>query len=140
MSAPEKSRRLGERIKEIMGTLIPKLKDPRVGFVTITDVRMSKDNDRATIFYTVLPDTSEEREKTSAGIDSAVGLLRRDLGRVLTVRHIPELVFELDEVAESSRRIEEILAGIDTDGEGVTVDASVYDDGTRPGRGDDDDA
>ena len=129
MSAPDKGRRLAERIKEIVGSLIPKLKDPRVGFVTITDVRMSKDNDRATIYYTVLPDTPEDRETTAAGIGSAVGILRRDLGKVLTVRHIPELVFQLDDVAESGRRIEEILAGIDTDSE-VVVDAAVYDTGS----------
>lgn len=132
MSAPDKGRRLAERIKEIMGSLIPKLKDPRIGFVTITDVRMSKDNDRATIYYTVLPDTPEEREKTAAGIGSAVGLLRRDLGKILTVRHIPELSFQIDEVADSGRRIEEILAGLDTDGEDVVVDTSVYSSAGQP--------
>lgn len=138
MSAPDKGRRLAERIKEIVGTLIPKLKDPRVGFVTITDVRMSKDNDRATIYYTVLPDTAEERERTAAGIGSAVGLLRRDLGKVLTVRHVPELVFQVDEVADSGRRIEEILAGLDTDGEEVVVDATLYSGSGTAGQGDDD--
>lgn len=142
MSTPEKGRRLGERVKEVMGALLPKLKDPRVGFVTVTDVRMSKDNDRATVFYTVLPDTPEERERTAAGIASAVGLLRRDLGKVLTVRHIPELVFELDEVAEGGRRIEEILSTLDTSGEGVVVDASLYAGGAgdrgEGDRGDDD--
>lgn len=138
MSAPEKGRRLGERIKEIMGSLIPKLKDPRIGFVTITDVRMSKDNDRATVYYTVLPDTPEEREKTAAGIDSAVGLLRRDLGKVLTVRHIPELAFQIDSVADSGRRIEEILAGLDTDGE-VVVDPANYSDALQSEEHDGDD-
>lgn len=140
MSTPDKGRRLGERVKEVMGVLLPKLKDPRVGFVTVTDVRMSKDNDRATVFYTVLPDTPEERERTAAGIASAVGLLRRDLGKVLTVRHIPELVFELDEVAEGGRRIEEILSGIDTSGEGVVVDASLYAGGDPDGGHEDADA
>ncbi len=137
MSAPEKGRRLGERIKEIMGSLIPKLKDPRIGFVTITDVRMSKDNDRATIYYTVLPDTPDERDKTAAGITSAVGLLRRDLGKVLTVRHIPELAFHIDEVADQGRRIEEILSGIDTDTD-VVVDASLYASGDAAEEPDDD--
>jgi ribosome-binding factor A len=120
MSAPGSSRhdspaarRLGERIKEIMGTLVPKLKDPRIGFVTITDVRMTADNERATIYYTVLPDSPEERNRTADGLDSAVGLLRRDLGKVLTIRHIPELVFLFDDVADSGRRIEAILADLD---------------------------
>ena len=115
MSNPEKARRLGERVKEIVGQLIPKLKDPRIGFVTVTDVRMSRDNDRATIYYTVLPDTPEARQRAQQGLDSATGLLRRDLGSVLTVRHTPELVFAIDEVADQGRKIEQILADLDTD-------------------------
>lgn len=114
MSGPEKGRRLGERVKELVGTQLPKLKDPRIGFVTVTDVRMSKDNDRATVYYTVLPDTEEQRETTSAGLKSATGTLRRDLGRVLTVRNTPEIVFAFDDVADSGRRIEQILADLDS--------------------------
>jgi ribosome-binding factor A len=113
VSSPEKGRRLAERIKEIVSSQLPKLKDPRVGFVTVTDVRMSRDNDRATVFYTVLPDTPEQREATAAGLASATGLLRRDVGRVLTVRHTPEIAFEIDAVADSGRRIEAILADLD---------------------------
>jgi ribosome-binding factor A len=113
MTAPDKTRRLAERVKEIVSAQIQKLKDPRVGFVTVTDVRMSRDNERATVFYTVLPDTPEQRERTAAGLASATGLLRRELGRVLTVRHTPELVFEIDAVADQGRRIEEILAGLE---------------------------
>ena len=116
MSTPEKGRRLAERVKEIVSSQIPKLKDPRIGFVTVTDVRMSRDNDRATIYYTVLPDTPDQREATARGLASATGLLRRDVGRVLTVRHTPELVFAIDDVAESGRRIEAILHSLaDTD-------------------------
>ncbi|MEE8603313.1 30S ribosome-binding factor RbfA [Euzebya tangerina] len=127
MSAPERGRRLGERVKEIISSQIPTLKDPRVGFVTVTDVRMSGDNERATIYYTVLPDTEEQRRSTAAGLASATGLLRRDLGRALTVRHIPELSFELDDVAERGRRVEQILAGLDADadeGDTLTPDSS----------------
>ncbi len=126
MSAPDKGRRLAERVKEIVSTQIPKLKDPRVGFVTVTDVRMTADNDRANVFYTVLPDTPEQRQSTAAGLASAAGLLRRDMGKVLTVRHTPELVFSIDDVADSGRRIEEILSGLDADsarpGAGLVVD------------------
>lgn len=118
MSAPEKGRRLAERVKEVVSTQLPKLKDPRVGFVTVTDVRMSRDNDRATVYYTVLPDTPEQRATTAQGLASATGLLRRDLGRALTVRHTPELVFEVDDVADSGRRIEQILHEIAQDEQG----------------------
>lgn len=123
MSNPEKARRLGERVKELMGQLIPKLKDPRIGFVTVTDVRMSRDNERATVYFTVLPDTPEERERASSGLSSATGLLRRDMGSVLNVRHTPELVFELDEVADQGRRIEAILADLDTAGSQPDADS-----------------
>lgn len=114
MSNPEKARRLAERVKEVVSQQIPKLKDPRIGFVTVTDVRMSRDNERATIYYTVLPDTPEERDRAAQGLGSATGLLRRDLGAVLHVRHVPELVFSNDEVADQGRRIEKILADLDT--------------------------
>lgn len=124
MSAPEKGRRLGERVKEVVGTLLPKLKDPRIGFITVTDVRMSRDNERATVYYTVLPDTAEQRGRTAAGLASAVGLLRRELGKALHIRHVPELVFEVDAVADQGRRIEAILAGLDTD---TDTDADVTD-------------
>jgi ribosome-binding factor A len=117
VSAPEKGRRLAERVKELVSSQIPKLKDPRVGFVTVTDVRMSRDNERATVYYTVLPDTPEQREATAQGLGSATGLLRRNLGRVLAVRHTPELEFRIDDVADSGRRIDAILADLHVDDE-----------------------
>lgn len=109
MSNPDKARRLGEQVRTVVSQQLQKLKDPRIGFVTITDVRMSRDNERATIYWTVLPDTPEDRERTEAGLSSATGLLRRDLGQALHVRHVPELVFAHDDVADSGRRIEQIL-------------------------------
>lgn len=128
MSGPDKGRRLGERIKEIVGSQLLKLKDPRVGFVTVTDVRMSRDNERATVFYTVLPDTLEQREQTAAGLASATGILRRDMGRVLTVRHTPELEFSIDEVADAGRRIEAILSDLKDD-DGGSAGTPTYDPG-----------
>ncbi len=110
----DRMRRVDEAMREVLSDVVTReLKDPRVGFVTVTDVRMTRDNERATVYYTVLPDTPEDRERTAAGINSAVGTLRRDLGKALTVRHVPELVFEIDDVADSGRRIEQILAGLD---------------------------
>lgn len=113
MSNPEKARRLGERVKAVVSQKIPTLKDPRIGFVTVTDVRMSRDNELATVYYTVLPDTPEERTRVAAGLQSAKGALRRDLGNALHVRHVPDLVFAIDDVADSGRRIEQILADLD---------------------------
>lgn len=117
MTSPEKARRLGERVKAVVSQKIPSLKDPRIGFVTVTEVRMSRDNELATVYYTVLPDTAEERDRAAAGLQSAKGTLRRELGNVLHVRHVPDLVFAIDDVADSGRRIEQILAGLDDAGE-----------------------
>ena len=113
MSAPDKGRRLSERIKEIVSDLVPRLKDPRIGFVTITDVRLRADNEHATLYYTVLPDTEEERARAAAGLASATGIVRRDLGNVLKVRKVPELEFRLDDVAEHGRRIDALLDGLE---------------------------
>ena len=107
--ADDKGRRLQSRVKDLVGQLLQKVKDPRVGFVTVTDVRMSADDEVATVYYTVLPDTPEEREKTAAGLESASGVIRRDLGKALQVRKTPEVVFAIDDVADSGRRIEAIL-------------------------------
>ena len=105
-----KGRRLPERVKEVLAQLIPKLKDPRSGFVTVTDVRLSRDNEQATVYWTVLPDTPEERERTQQGLESATPLLRRELGAALHVRKVPTITFAYDEVPEQGRRIEELLA------------------------------
>ena len=112
MSNAPKGARLTERIREHMALALQKVKDPRIGFVTVTDVRLTGDNDRATIFWTVLPDSPEEREKTNAGLSSAKGLLRSELAHALGIRNMPELVFEYDEVAEHGRHIDEIIAGL----------------------------
>lgn len=104
-----KGARLAERIREYMAMALQKVKDPRIGFVTVTDVRLTGDNDRATIYWTVLPDSPEEREKTTAGLKSAKGLLRSELAHALGIRNVPELVFTYDDVAEQGRQIDEIL-------------------------------
>lgn len=115
MSNAPKGARLTERIREHMALALQKVKDPRIGFVTVTDVRLTGDNDRATIYWTVLPDTEEEREKTTAGLGSAKGLLRSELAHALGIRNVPELVFEYDDVAEHGRHIDEIIAGLHSD-------------------------
>lgn len=112
MSNAPKGARLTERIREYMALALQRVKDPRIGFMTVTDVRLSGDNDRATIYWTVLPDTEEERTKTAAGLTSAKGLLRSELAHALGIRNVPELVFEYDDVAEQGRHIDEILAGL----------------------------
>lgn len=102
--------RLADRIKEIVATTIDKrIKDPRLGFVTITDVRVSGDLQHATVFYTVFGD-DEERAATAAGLASATGILRREVGKQTGVRLTPTLEFVADAIPDNARAIEELLA------------------------------
>lgn len=106
----QRTRRLGERIREIVAEQLMGMKDPRIGFVTVTDVRVSSDVAHAQIFYTVLPDDDETRARTAEGLASAAPTLRRELGRRLRTRNTPQLRFIDDPVAEHSRHIDALIA------------------------------
>jgi len=103
-------RRLADRIKVIVAqTLETRIKDPRLGFVTITDVRVTNDLREATVFYTVLGDETA-RADTGAALESAKGILRSEVGAQTGVRFTPSLAFVVDAVPETARHIEELLA------------------------------
>ncbi len=104
-------RRVNEAVKEVLAELLTDLKDPRIGFVTLTDVRTSPDLARAEVFYTVLPDDADTREQTAAGLRSAGPLLRRELGARQRLRRVPELLFTYDPLPGRGRRIESLLRG-----------------------------
>ena len=102
--------KLADRIKVIVATMLDtRVKDPRLGFVTITDVRVSGDLQHATVFYTVFG-SEEEREGTAAALRSATGMLRREVGRQTGVRLTPTLEFIADAVPENARVIEDLLS------------------------------
>ncbi|MGH8900317.1 MAG: 30S ribosome-binding factor RbfA [Egibacteraceae bacterium] len=101
--------RVNAQIQELLAELVGTLKDPRIGFVTITAVRTSADLGHAEVFYTILPDDPDARESTAAGLHSAAGLLRREIGERLRVRRVPDLHFTHDSVPEHGRRIEDLL-------------------------------
>jgi ribosome-binding factor A len=104
-----RTRKVSEQVKEIVAELVPGLKDPRVGFVTITDVRTTPDLRISEVFWTVLPDEAEVREQTTEGLASAMPVLRREVGRRLRLRAVPELHFTYDPVPEQGRRIDRLL-------------------------------
>jgi ribosome-binding factor A len=106
----QRLRRVNESVKEVLAEQLVDLKDPRLGFVTLTDVRTSPDLRSAEVFYTVLPDDQPSREATAAGLRSATPLLRRELGARLRMKHVPDLHFRHDPVPEHGRRIEQLLA------------------------------
>ncbi|MGH3665796.1 MAG: 30S ribosome-binding factor RbfA [Egibacteraceae bacterium] len=105
----QRVRRVNEAVKEVLASQLVDLKDPRLGFVTVTEVRTSPDLRHAEVFYTVLPDDPESRAETEAGLDSAAGLLRRELGSQLRLKYVPDLHFSHDPLPARGRRIETLL-------------------------------
>ena len=103
-------RKVADRIKVVVAEMLERrIKDPRLGFVTVTDVRVTGDTQHATVFYTVMGG-GDAIDSTRAALSSATGLLRAEVGRQLGMRHTPTLEFVLDAVPENARHIEELLA------------------------------
>ena len=110
MADEARARRLAGRIKQIVASTIEmQVKDPRLGMVTITDVRLSGDLHDATLFYTVFG-SDEERAQSAQALESAKGVLRSEVGRQTGVRFTPTLTFVLDLLPEATKHIEDLLA------------------------------
>lgn len=108
MASP-RVRRIADRIKVIVAEMLERrIKDPRLGFVTVTDVRVSGDTQQATIFYTVLGEAGD-LEGTAVALASAKGLIRSEVGKQLGMRHVPTLEFVQDALPESARHIDDLL-------------------------------
>ena len=102
MADPARARKLADRIKVIVAeTLEQRIKDPRVGFVTITDARVTGDLHDATVYYTVYG-TEDDKVGTAAALESAKGVLRSEIGRQTGVRFTPTLTFVADAVPENA--------------------------------------
>jgi ribosome-binding factor A len=102
--------KLADQIKVIVAEMLERrVKDPRLGFVTVTDVRLTGDTRDATVFYTVLG-SEEEQAATAAALRSATGLIRAQVGKQLGLRFTPTLMFVLDAVPENARQIDDLLA------------------------------
>jgi ribosome-binding factor A len=105
-----RARKMADRVRVIVAeTLETRVKDPRLGFVTVTDVRVTNDLQQATVFYTVLGDDAA-RADTAAALESAKGVLRSEVGRQTGVRHTPSLEFIADALPENARVIDDLLA------------------------------
>jgi ribosome-binding factor A len=105
----ERARRLAERIKVIVAEALEmRIKDPRLGFITITDARVTNDCHEATVFYTVLGEDAD-RASTAAALESAKGILRSEVGRRTGVKFTPTLEFIADAVPDTARHIEDLL-------------------------------
>lgn len=105
-------RKIADRIKVIVAQMLERrIKDPRLGFTTVTDVRVSGDSQQATVFYTVLgADTPAELAETAAALESAKGLIRSEVAKQLGMRHAPTIEFIHDALPETARHLDDVLA------------------------------
>lgn len=128
MSKGYRTGRLGEEIRKLVSDLLLReLKDPRLsGFVSISAVEVTGDYSFATLFITVLGDTSQqeatEEQKTDVleAFRSAKGLIRREIGRQIQLRHVPDLLFKIDTSLEYGRHISRVIADLDIEPEPAT--------------------
>jgi ribosome-binding factor A len=105
-----RSERVAEEIREEVAQIIGReLKDPRIGFVTVTRVSLTPDLRTAHVNVGILGDASQH-EKTLTGLRQAAGFVRRELGRRIRMRHTPELVFHYDEGLDATDRVAALLA------------------------------
>ncbi len=109
--------RVGEEIKKELSVLLQReMKDPRIGFVTVTAVEVTTDLQLAKVFISVFG-SEEQRQASLAGLQKAKGFLRSEIGKRVKLRHVPDFVFKLDESIDYGNKIETILREISTEGE-----------------------
>ncbi len=104
-----RANRVAEQMKKELGAIIgQKLKDPRIGFVTVTDVEVTGDLQQATIFISVLG-KEYEKEETLKGLNKAKGFIRTEIGQRIRLRVTPEIKFEFDDSVAYGNRIDTLL-------------------------------
>jgi len=112
-------RKVDELLREVVAEEVALLKDPRIGFVTITGVETSPDLRSARVFYSVLGD-QQQREDTQEGLDHAAPRIQSRLGHQVRLKYVPRLRFVVDESVERGMRITALLRNLEADGEGET--------------------
>lgn len=111
----DRAPRVAELIKQEISRLLQHgLKDPRIGFVTVTDVEVTKDLRYANVYVSVLGEEKSKRD-SMIGLEQATGFIRREVGKILHLRHTPEITFKVDESVEYGARINDILQHIKSD-------------------------
>ena len=109
MSSVARQRKMADRIKVIVAECLEKrVKDPRLGFTTITDVRVTTDLREASVFYTVYGD-DQARTETAAALESAKGIIRSEVGRQTGIKFTPSLAFFPDALPENAQHVAELL-------------------------------
>jgi ribosome-binding factor A len=105
-----RARKIADRIQQVVAEMLERrIKDPRLGFVTVTDTRITADLGDATVFYTVFG-SEAERADSAAALESAKGLIRSEVGRQTGLRHTPTLTFTHDPLPDNARQLNDLLA------------------------------
>jgi ribosome-binding factor A len=105
----KRSDKVAEAIHEfISGLLIKGLKDPRIGFVTVTGVKLTDDLHLATIYFSVVG-SEDEKKSSEKGLNSAKGFIRKEIGKNLRLRYVPDIIFKYDNSMDYAQRIESII-------------------------------
>jgi ribosome-binding factor A len=117
----KRSEKVAEAIHEEVSALLVKgVKDPRVGFVTVTGVKVTDDLHTAIIYFSSMETVEDKRKGAEAGLNSAKGFIRRELGKALRMRYVPELIFRYDDSIEYGSHIEGLLRQIQEKDDGHT--------------------
>ena len=117
----KRSDKVGEAIHKVVSELLVKgLKDPRLGFVTITGVKLTTDMRQATVFFTVIGSDDEKRH-TETGLNSARGFIRKEIGQAIKMRFTPDIHFKYDTSVEYGYHIESILKEIGAKDDGDNI-------------------
>ena len=112
MQPKRRPARLGSQLREEIGLMLQRdVKDPRIGFVTITDVHLTADCKLARVYVSVLG-SDEDRRQSLEGLNQAAGFIRFEIGHRLRLRYSPELEFRLDDSLEKEARLEELFGKI----------------------------
>ncbi|KAA9375652.1 30S ribosome-binding factor RbfA [Microbispora amethystogenes] len=105
-----RARKLADRIQQVVAEMLERrIKDPRLGFVTVTDTRVTADLSDATVYYTVFG-SEAERADSAAALESAKGVIRSEVGRQTGLRHTPTLSFVHDPLPDNARHMDDLFA------------------------------
>ena len=130
MAQGSRPERVGEQIRQEISRLLGReVHDPRIGFVTVTRVKVSPDLQQARVYYTLIGD-DRARQETARGLEAARPFLRRQIGSRIRLRRVPELTFEFDRSVEHQDRVEKILR--DLEDERKAREAEHPEDGAEP--------
>jgi ribosome-binding factor A len=122
VSTHSRPERVAQMVQQLLGEIFARgMRDPRIGLVTITGVKMSPDLREARVYWAVHGD-AEQRQHTAKGLDNARGFLRREVGRELKLRVVPDLHFTYDEAIDRGERIELLIRQVHAEADGRNTD------------------